>query len=136
MANERILVVDDEKGVVRSCVRILQRLDFFVSGRTDSESAFELLQQETFDLLLTDIRMPRTDGLELLRLAKTIDPHLSVVLITGYGTMDDAIRAIRLGAQGFLMKPFEPEEYLPWYCSTGSSPGHLTRDGSESQEPV
>lgn len=112
MANERILVVDDEKGVVRFCVRILQRHGFTVSGRTDSRSVPELLKQETFDLLLTDIRMPKIDGLELLQIAKQIDPHLTVVLITGYGTMEDAIKAIRFGAQGFLMKPFEPENLV------------------------
>ncbi|NJN99437.1 MAG: response regulator, partial [Anaerolineales bacterium] len=112
MINQRILVVDDEKGVVHSCVRILERQGFTVSGLTDSQTAPDLLRQESFDLLLTDIKMPRLDGLELLRLAKEIDPHLTVVLITGYGTMEDAINAIRLGAQGFLMKPFEPEELV------------------------
>jgi PAS domain S-box-containing protein len=110
--NQRILVVDDEKGVVHSCVRILERQGFTGTGITDSQAALELLRQESFDLLLTDIKMPRLDGLELLRLAKEIDPHLTVVLITGYGTMEDAINAIRLGAQGFLMKPFEPEELI------------------------
>ncbi|MBE7553819.1 MAG: response regulator [Anaerolineales bacterium] len=112
MINQRILVVDDEKGVVHSCVRILERQGFTVSGLTDSQAAPALLQQESFDLLLTDIKMPRLDGLELLRLAKEIDPHLTVVLITGYGTMEDAINAIQLGAQGFLMKPFEPKELV------------------------
>ncbi len=112
MANERILVVDDEKGVVRSCVRILEREGFVASGKTNSLSVPELLKQETFDLLLSDIKMPKMDGLELLRLAKEIDPHITVVLITGYGTMEDAINAIRLGAHGFLMKPFEPEDLV------------------------
>ncbi len=112
MANQRILVVDDEKGVMHSCVRILQRQGFTVLGLTNSQAVPELLRQEAFDLLLTDIKMPKIDGLELLRIAKEIDPHLTVVLITGYGTMEDAINAIRLGAQGFLMKPFEPEELV------------------------
>ena len=112
MANERILVVDDEQGVVRSCVRILQRQGFVVSGRTDSLSVPDLLKQEAFDLLLTDLKMPKIDGLELLKIAKEIDPHITVVLITGYGTMEDAIKAIRLGAQGFLMKPFDAEELI------------------------
>jgi PAS domain S-box-containing protein len=112
VANERILVVDDEKGVVHSCVRILQRRGFIVSGRTDSQSVPKLLEQETFDLLLTDIRMPKMDGLELLQAAKTIDPHLTVVLITGYGTMEDAIKAIHLGAEGFLMKPFDTKDLV------------------------
>ena len=112
MANERILVVDDEKGVVHSCVRILQRQGFTVSGFTNSTAVPALLKQETFDLLLTDIRMPKLDGLQLLQLAKEIDPHLTVVLITGYGTMEDAIKAIHLGAQGFLMKPFENDDLV------------------------
>ncbi|MCB9098791.1 MAG: response regulator [Anaerolineales bacterium] len=112
MVNERILVVDDEKGVVRSCTRILEREGFDVSGRTESSQVPDLLRQETFDLLLTDIKMPKIDGLKLLKIAKEIDPHLTVVLITGYGTMEDAIEAISLGAQGFLMKPFEPEDLI------------------------
>ena len=112
MANERILVVDDEQGVVLSCVRILERQGFTVSGKTDSQSIPALLRQETFDLLLTDIRMPKLDGLALLQIAKEIDPHLTVILITGYGTMEDAIKAIRLGAQGFIMKPFEPDDLV------------------------
>lgn len=112
MSGERILVVDDEKGVVRSCVRILEREGFTVLGKTDSQSVPELLTRETFDLLLTDIKMPKLDGLELLKIAKDIDPHITVVLITGFGTMEDAIKAIRLGAQGFLMKPFEPDELV------------------------
>jgi PAS domain S-box-containing protein len=112
VANQRILVVDDEKGVMDSCVRILQRQGFTVLGLTNSQAVPELLRQEAFDLLLSDIKMPKIDGLELLRIAKEIDPHLTVVLMTGYGTMEDAINAIRLGTQGFLMKPFEPEELV------------------------
>ncbi len=112
MTNERILVVDDEKGVVHSCVRILEREGYVAQGSTNSTSVPDLLKQETFDLLLSDIKMPKIDGLALLKIAKEIDPHLTVVLITGYGTMEDAINAIRLGAQGFLMKPFEPEELV------------------------
>lgn len=112
MTSARILVVDDEKGVVNSCVRILERKGYMVIGITDSQAAPALLKEESFDLLLSDIKMPRMDGLELLRLAKEIDPHLTVVLITGYGTMEDAINAIRLGAQGFIMKPFEPEDLI------------------------
>lgn len=112
MTRERILVVDDEQSVVRSCRRILEREGYVVLGQTDSSLVPDLLRQETFDLLLTDIKMPRLTGLELLELAREIDPHLSVVLITGYGTIDDAIKAIQLGAQGFLMKPYEPEALI------------------------
>ncbi|MFQ5611657.1 MAG: ATP-binding protein [Anaerolineae bacterium] len=112
MANERILVVDDEEGVVKACVRTLERRCFATVGLTDSYQARDYLQREVFDLLLTDIRMPGIDGLKLLTDAKAIDPHLSVVLFTGYGTMDDAIKAMRLGAQGFVLKPFDPDELV------------------------
>lgn len=112
MVSERILVVDDEPAVMHSCERILKRQNYTVTGLTDSTAASALLREQTFDLLLSDIKMPRIDGLELLEIAKEIDPHITVVLITGYGTMEDAIRAIRLGAQGFLMKPFDPKELV------------------------
>lgn len=110
--NEHILVVDDEPGVVAACVRTLTRAGYLAEGVGDSETALARLTREVFDLLLTDIRMPGRDGLELLAMAKELDPHLSVVMITGYGTMDDTLRAIRLGAQGFLLKPFEPAELV------------------------
>lgn len=110
--NERILVVDDEPGVVATCVRTLSRAGYVAEGVDSSDAALAQLMREVFDLLLTDIRMPGQDGLELLAMAKELDPHLSVVMITGYGTMDDALRAIRLGAQGFLLKPFEPSELV------------------------
>lgn len=112
MTHARILVVDDEKGVVHSCVRILELQGFTVLGKTDAQTVPDLLRQESFDLLLTDIRMPKIDGLKLLQIAQEIDPHLTVILITGYGTMDDAIKAMRLGAQGFIMKPFEPADLI------------------------
>jgi DNA-binding NtrC family response regulator len=110
--NEHILVVDDEPGVLAACVRTLTRAGYVVEGVGGSEAALDRLTQEVFDLLLTDLRMPGRDGLDLLAEAKELDPHLSVVMITGYGTMDDALRAIRLGAQGFLLKPFEPGELV------------------------
>ena len=110
--DEHILVVDDEPAVLATCVRALNRVGYLAEGAGDSEAALDRLTQEVFDLLLTDIRMPGRDGLELLAMAKELDPHLSVVMITGYGTMEDALRAIRLGAQGFLLKPFEPAELV------------------------
>ncbi len=110
--DEHILVVDDEPAVLATCVRVLNRVGYLAEGVSDSEVALDRLTQEVFDLLLTDIRMPGRDGLELLAMAKELDPHLSVVMITGYGTMEDALRAIRLGAQGFLLKPFEPAELV------------------------
>jgi PAS domain S-box-containing protein len=110
--DEHILVVDDEPAVLALCARALNRVGYVAEGVGDSETALDRLTQDVFDLLLTDIRMPGRDGLELLAMAKELDPHLSVVMITGYGTMEEALRAIRLGAEGFLLKPFEPTELV------------------------
>lgn len=112
IVSERILVVDDEPGVVAACVRTLVRAGYTTEGVGDGLTALDRLQQEGFDLLLADLRMPGQDGLELLAQVKELDPHLAVVMITGYGTMDDALRAIRLGAHGFLLKPFDPDELV------------------------
>jgi len=132
---ERILVVDDEPSVVATCVRTLTRAGYVAEGVGDSDIALEQLAQEVFDLLLTDIRMPGRDGLELLAMAKELDPHLSVVMITGYGTMDDALQAIRLGAQGFLLKPFEPGELVD-AVEDSLRRRALLRDSLRLQQPV
>lgn len=108
----RILVVDDEPTITRACAKILSRAGYDVVEIIHSPDALTLLRQETFDLLLTDIRMPVLDGMQLLTEAARLDPHLSVIVITGYGTMEDAVQAIRLGAQGFILKPYNPEELL------------------------
>jgi len=108
----RILVVDDHLSITRACAKILTRAGYEVVQQNDSPKALKLLEEETFDLLLTDIRMPEIDGLALLTLAKQLDPHLSVVVITGFGTMDDALKAMRFGAQGFLLKPYDPDELV------------------------
>jgi PAS domain S-box-containing protein len=132
VTSERILVVDDEEAVVRTCVRILQRRGYETIGLTESDQAQGYLEQESFDLLLTDIRMPGVDGLELLAYAKAVDPHLSVVLFTGYGTLDDAMRAMRLGAQGFILKPFDPEEMVA-VVQENSQRRRLQRDSMRLQ---
>ena len=108
----RILVVDDEPTITRACAKILGRAGYDVVEQIYSPDALTLLHQETFDLLLTDIRMPVLDGMQLLTEAIRLDPHLSIIVITGYGTMEDAVQAIRLGAQGFILKPYNPEDLL------------------------
>jgi DNA-binding NtrC family response regulator len=108
----RILVVDDQPTVTRACAKILSRAGYEIIEQNSSVEALEVLEAETFDLLLTDVRMPVLDGMELLTSARQLDPHLSVVVITGFGTMDDALRAMRLGAQGFLLKPYDPDELV------------------------
>lgn len=103
---EAILVADDEPAVLDVCLRALRLAGYRAVGVSTGTEALQRLQEEPFDLLLTDIRMPDLDGLEVLRQVKQVNPDLPVVLFTGYGTLDIAADAVRLGAQGFLLKPF------------------------------
>jgi DNA-binding NtrC family response regulator len=106
MTGERILVVDDEPTVLDACVRALSRGRFEVYAAAGGAEAMSRLNGEAFDLLLTDIKMPAIDGLELVRHARQVDPDLPCVVLTGHGTLDAAIESIRLGVSGFVVKPF------------------------------
>ena len=106
MANERILVVDDEPTVRRACVRTLTRRGYDVYTAAGGHEALELLRSTGYDLLVTDIRMPGMGGLELLRLARELDPQLLAVILTGYGTVEICTTSIQLGVSGFVAKPF------------------------------
>ncbi|RLC82643.1 MAG: hypothetical protein DRJ03_18675, partial [Chloroflexi bacterium] len=107
MATKRILVVDDEPNVVKSCARILELEGFEVQGTTSGAEAIALYKNESFDLTLVDFKMPEVDGLQVLATLREYDPSASVVIITAYGTKDNVVEALRLGASEFLEKPLD-----------------------------
>ena len=107
-----ILVVEDEPGVLQLCSRILERASYRVLTATNAEQAIDFLKSEKIRLLLADIRMPGVSGFQLMELAREEKPDLSVVLMTGYGTVDVAIEALNRGADGLILKPFDREELL------------------------
>ncbi|MCB2184785.1 MAG: sigma-54 dependent transcriptional regulator [Deltaproteobacteria bacterium] len=109
-APARILVVDDEATALKSLRRLLEKDGHRVSTYNNPVRALELLRQESFDILLTDLSMPHLDGLELLDQAKAAAPDLEVIIITGYPSLDGAVRATKQGAFQFLAKPFTPPE--------------------------
>ena len=111
MANERILIADDEPQIVQLCVQLLAEQGYQVKGVTGGKEAIALLEIESFDLLVVDIRMPDVDGLMVLRWGVALDPNLTTVMITGYATMNRVIEALNSGARGFLLKPFGIEEF-------------------------
>jgi DNA-binding response OmpR family regulator/predicted regulator of Ras-like GTPase activity (Roadblock/LC7/MglB family) len=104
---QRILVVDDEPNVVKSCARMLELEGFEVQGVTDGAAAIDLYQREGFDLVLTDLKMPDVDGLNVLTAIKEHNPRAAVVIFTAYGTKENVVKALRLGANEFLEKPLE-----------------------------
>ena len=111
MANERILIADDEPQIVQLCVQLLSEQGYQVKGVTGGQEAIALLEAESFDLLVVDIRMPDVDGLMVLRWGVALDPNLTTVMITGYATMTRVIEALNSGARGILLKPFGVEEF-------------------------
>jgi two-component system response regulator HydG len=109
---KNILVVDDHKNFRDSLVKILQAEGLRAFPANDGEEALDTLRREKVHLVLTDLKMPKMDGVELLKVAKTIRPEVEVILITGYGTVDTAVTAMKDGAFDYIQKPFKPREIL------------------------
>jgi two-component system response regulator FlrC len=101
----KILVVDDEEGVREFLAEALDDDGHETSMAANGEEALSCIDRQGFDLLLTDLKMPGMDGLELLRRAREIQPDLEVVVLTAHGSIDAAVEAMRLGAFDFLQKP-------------------------------
>ncbi|OGK82682.1 MAG: Fis family transcriptional regulator [Candidatus Rokubacteria bacterium GWC2_70_16] len=107
MTEPTVLVADDEIGVRESVGRVLRHEGFRVIPAEDGDAALAALRQGGVDLLLADLRMPGLDGLELLRAAKLLTPEVEVVVLSGHGTVQEAVAAMKEGAYDFLTKPFE-----------------------------
>ncbi|MEA3459273.1 MAG: response regulator [Chloroflexota bacterium] len=110
MAREKILVVEDDPDILDLCKRILASKGYQVKGAGDGYEAIERAKGEPFDLLLADIKMPGIDGLETYQAIKEFDPDIIGVIITGYASIETAIKAVKLGFDGFVTKPFTPDE--------------------------
>jgi len=106
----RVLVVDDEPDMVENCARILKRAGHQCLTATDPHQALGLVESERPGLLLTDLKMPGMDGMELLRRAHAVDPALPVILITAFATIESAVAAIKDGAFDYLPKNFSVDQ--------------------------
>ncbi len=107
-----ILVVDDEAVIRDGLQRILNRESFRVDTCKSGHAAIELLQQKEFGLIITDLKMPGMDGIEVLKAVKALQPNVPVIMITGYATVDTAVDAMKHGAADYIAKPFTPEQIL------------------------
>jgi CheY-like chemotaxis protein/glycine cleavage system H lipoate-binding protein len=106
----RLLVVDDEEAICEGCRRIFSRQGIEVQKSSDAVEGLELATTGDFSAILLDIKMPELDGLQFLEALRAKKPDVPVILMTGYPSVPNAISAIRLGASGFVTKPFTPEE--------------------------
>jgi DNA-binding NtrC family response regulator len=102
----RLLVVDDEPGIRAFLAWRLRARGLEVDIAHDGQDALEKMQRQHFDLVISDITMPRLQGLALLEAIKQQHPACKVILMTGFSTVDTAVSAMRLGAFDFLLKPF------------------------------
>jgi len=110
---ERILVVDDEPNMLRLLKTILMdKTGYEVTTTNNPLEVSKLLQEGQYDLVVTDLKMPLVDGIDLIGIVKNIDATMPIIVITAYGTIETAEEAIQKGAYDFITKPFRKETIL------------------------
>jgi DNA-binding NtrC family response regulator len=114
MAEERIiiLVIDDETIIHESCARILREQGYEVDSAMNGQEALQKLQERRYNLVLSDIKMPGMDGVQTLELMKRHAPDITVIMFTGFASVDTARATMKLGAFDYLPKPFTTDELL------------------------
>lgn len=108
----QILVVDDESTLRATMARVFQSAGWRVQTAVNGEEALSLLARQPFDLAYLDLRLPTLDGIAVLQKIRAADGSLPVVLLTGHGSLNSAIQALRLGAKDYLLKPIDPQILL------------------------
>ncbi|MFQ6082246.1 MAG: sigma-54-dependent transcriptional regulator [Candidatus Aminicenantia bacterium] len=106
----KILVVDDEKSILDLLQMVFKKQGYIIKTAMSSQRALEIIDDQEIDLIISDIKMPGMNGLELLKYVKQIDTTLPVIMITAYGSTRDAVEALKAGALDYIVKPFDIEE--------------------------
>lgn len=109
---KKVLVVDDEAVIREGMKRILEGAGYAVETFASGYSAIERMQDHEFDLVITDLKMPGMNGIEVLKSIKILQPEVPVILVTGYAAVDNAIESMKSGAADYIPKPFTPDEIL------------------------
>jgi DNA-binding NtrC family response regulator len=105
-----LLVVDDEQTIRETCVDVAEQCGMKAIGVATAEEALEVLEHSAIDIVLTDLKLQQTNGVELLKLVHHLHPQVSVVVLTQYGTIESAVEVTRMGAVDYVTKPFRIEE--------------------------
>jgi DNA-binding NtrC family response regulator len=109
---QQILLVDDQVSFCHHIKTILEQEGYEVAVANNADQALQKLSLQTFDILLTDMKMPGQNGLELFKIARKTDPNISGIIMTAYGSIASAVASIKQGITDYLQKPFEPEALL------------------------
>ncbi len=107
----KILIVEDDVNLNRGLVHVIKKMGYEVYSTETGEQALKLIKQRTFDLVVSDFKLPGIDGKQLLKAVKQFDANIMVIMITAYGTVDTAVSAMKEGAEDYILKPFDMEEF-------------------------
>ena len=107
---KRLLIVEDERILRENLQTMFSEHGYQAEAAPNGEEAIRRLDQERFDLIITDMRMPEADGLEVLRKARQMDENTLVLVMTAYGSVEAAVEAMRFGAYDYIQKPFDLDE--------------------------
>src|SRR5574340_1849829 len=108
----KILVAEDEEITLKHLLSTLRSEGYEVSGTGNGREAFELVNSDNFDLLITDVKMPEMAGTELLEKVKELHPDIDVMIVTGFGSVGAAVEAMKKGAYDYITKPFDLDELV------------------------
>jgi len=133
METPLIFVVDDEPGIALLCSRLLTRAGYKVETQTNPRQAIEHLKENRIDLLLVDIRMPEVDGFEVIQHAQRLQPDAAMLIMTGHGTVETAIHALRQGVDGLILKPFSAGSELVDAVKLALSDSQQKKDAARIQ---
>ena len=109
MTRANVLVIDDDESIRVGCTQTLAEEGYRTCAANDGISGLELASRESFDLVVLDLKMPKLDGMQVLERLRQESPYTAIVVITGYGSIESAVLAVRKGAYDYLAKPFTPE---------------------------
>ena len=111
MKNHKILFIDDDRQILSVVDQYLTRCGFDVTTESSGLQAIDRVRKDPYRVVFTDLNMPEISGLELLKKIKTIAPETEVIVVSGYGTIESAIEAMKLGSYDFLQKPINFDRF-------------------------
>ena len=133
---KNVLVIDDEPIVLDSCRRILKQEGFDVNGAFNGREGLKKIEEDKYDAVLVDWKLPEIDGMEVLRIIKKNHPEVIVVMITGYPSVESAVKAMKLGVSDYVSKPFTPDELKETIIKAIEHSREVKKEKQEAETPI